>query len=77
MPVMDGLTCMRRIRALEADGTVRAHVPTIAVTANARKEQIETALAAGMDNVVCKPFRIPELVTQMEALELGRRGAEV
>lgn len=50
---MDGLTCTKKIRALEADGTIVRHVPIIAVTANARLEQIETALATGM---VCGPF---------------------
>lgn len=48
MPVMDGLTCTRKIRELEAEGTIVRHVPIIAVTANARHEQVETALSAGM-----------------------------
>lgn len=48
MPVMDGLACARRIRELQAQGTLIRHVPLIAVTANARKEQIDTSLAAGM-----------------------------
>jgi len=52
MPVMDGLTCTREIRKLEANGDVTRHVPIIAVTANARSEQIDTAMAAGM---VCPP----------------------
>lgn len=51
MPVMDGLTCARRIRELQTDGTVITHVPLIAVTANARKEQIQTSIAAGMVRV--------------------------
>lgn len=48
MPVMDGLTCARTIRDLEIDGTIVRHVPIIAVTANARLEQIESAISAGM-----------------------------
>ncbi|KAI9689825.1 MAG: hypothetical protein M1822_009707 [Bathelium mastoideum] len=48
MPVMDGLTCTRRIRELEGKGELVRHVPIIAVTANARSEQIETAMTAGM-----------------------------
>ena len=47
MPVMDGLTCVREIRRLEAQVELR-HVPVIAVTANARAEQISEARAAGM-----------------------------
>jgi CheY-like chemotaxis protein len=61
MPVMDGLTCVRSIRELQREGVVRAHVPVIAVTANVRSEQVEVALEAGMDEVISKPFRIPEL----------------
>lgn len=48
MPVMDGLTCARRIRELQREGCVVRHVPIIAVSANARLEQIDSALEAGM-----------------------------
>jgi CheY-like chemotaxis protein len=61
MPVMDGLTCVRNIRELQKQGVLRGHVPVIAVTANVRSEQVEFALKAGMDDVISKPFRIPEL----------------
>ncbi|KAL5115488.1 hypothetical protein ACEQ8H_006629 [Pleosporales sp. CAS-2024a] len=61
MPVMDGLTCVRQIRALQEQGVVNSHIPVIAVTANVRSEQVEVALKAGMDDVISKPFRIPEL----------------
>jgi CheY-like chemotaxis protein len=88
MPVMDGLTCARTIRDFEADGTIVKHVPIIAVTANARLEQIETAIAAGMvipslympspcsstnysqDDVVSKPFRMPDLIPKIDDLVL-------
>lgn len=74
MPVMDGLTCARQIRVLEEDGQITTHVPIIAVTANARMEQIESAIAAGMDGVVSKPFRIPELTPKVVEL-VGRSRA--
>jgi CheY-like chemotaxis protein len=61
MPVMDGLTCVREIRKLQKEGAVHGHVPVIAVTANVRSEQVSEALKAGMDDVISKPFRIPEL----------------
>jgi PAS domain S-box-containing protein len=48
MPVMDGMTCARRIRELEREGTINAHIPIIAVTAYARPEQIADAKAAGI-----------------------------
>jgi CheY-like chemotaxis protein len=66
MPVMNGLTCVKRIRELQKEGVITRHVPVIAVTANARSEQIATAKESGMDSVVTKPFRIPELLPEME-----------
>ena len=48
MPVMDGLQCTSKIREFEANGLLIGHVPIIAVTANARSEQIATLLEAGM-----------------------------
>jgi CheY-like chemotaxis protein len=48
MPVMDGITCVKRIRELQRIGLIRGHVPVIAVTANARKDQIMMSMNAGM-----------------------------
>lgn len=65
---MDGLHCTHQIREWETQGRLRGHVPIIAVTANARSEQVATLRAAGMDDVVSKPFRIAELVPKIEEL---------
>jgi DNA-binding response OmpR family regulator len=65
---MDGLQCTSSIREWEKDNLLRSHVPIIAVTANARSEQIATLLDAGMDDVVSKPFRIQELIPKIEEL---------
>lgn len=51
MPVMDGMTCAKRIRELEREGTIVKHIPIIAVTAYARPEQIESAKAAGIVSI--------------------------
>lgn len=67
---MDGLQCTGHIREWEKQGLLRSHIPIIAVTANARSEQIATLLAAGMDDVVSKPFRISELVPKIEELSI-------
>lgn len=48
MPVMDGLTCIRHIRQMEETGELQGHVPVVAVTANARQEQMDQAKDAGM-----------------------------
>ena len=48
MPVMDGISCTREIRRLEAAGVITRHIPIIAVTAYARAAQVENARAAGV-----------------------------
>ncbi|KAI1827797.1 histidine kinase [Xylaria intraflava] len=77
MPIMDGMTCARKIRELERDGTIVSHIPIIAVTAYARPEQIESAKTAGVDDVISKPFRIPELMPRIEKLVDKTRGLDV
>jgi CheY-like chemotaxis protein len=68
MPKMDGLTATREIRTWEHAGRLTGHIPIIAVSANARQEQRELAIKAGMDDSVAKPFRIAELVPKIERL---------
>lgn len=50
---VDGLTATRKIREYEAQGKLTGHIPIIAVTANARSEQIAAALHAGMVSRLC------------------------
>ncbi|KAK2613120.1 hypothetical protein N8I77_000049 [Diaporthe amygdali] len=71
MPRMDGLTCVREIRKKEVQGEVTKHVPVIAVTANVRDQQVATAKESGMDDVLSKPFRIPDLLKKVEGLLLA------
>ena len=66
MPIMNGLEFMRTVREMEFQGTLREHLPVIAVTANARAEQQAMALEAGMDSVVTKPFRLLELLPELK-----------
>jgi CheY-like chemotaxis protein/PAS domain-containing protein len=59
MPVMDGVESTRGIRAL---GGEAGAVPIIAVTANTLAAQVETYVAAGMDDLVAKPVDMAELL---------------
>lgn len=69
MPIMDGLTCTRNIREMEQDGKLSgSRVPIIAVSANARSEQIQEAKLAGCDDVLVKPYKILELIKVMQTL---------
>ena len=61
MPVMDGLTATREIRALEArEG--RPRTPVVMLTANALTEHVAAAHAAGADRHLAKPFDAAELI---------------
>lgn len=66
MPVMDGLTCARKIRELQSTGTITKHVPILSITANARQEQVDLMLAAGVDAVLVKPFTSQDLVSKIQ-----------
>ncbi|KAK4674046.1 hypothetical protein QC763_117090 [Podospora pseudopauciseta] len=69
MPVQDGLTCTRHIRELERKGMIKGgRIPIIAVSANARMEQILEAKEAGCDDVLVKPYRMPELLEKMRVV---------
>ncbi|KAF1931150.1 putative histidine kinase HHK11p [Didymella exigua CBS 183.55] len=74
MPIMNGLTAVAKIRELEHDGLLVGRVPVIGVTANVRQQQIETAIQAGMDDVVGKPFRVAELLARMRGIVKGIGG---
>ncbi len=60
MPLLDGFDATRRIRDLE-QRRGSAHMPIIAVTASAMADDRERCLAAGMDEVMCKPFSRDEM----------------
>lgn len=60
MPVMDGLTATRKIRAWEAE-TGQARTPIIALTAGAFAEDKQRCLDAGMDDFLTKPVALQSL----------------
>ena len=61
MPVMDGLTATREIRALEAHEG-RPRTPVVMLTANALPEHVAAARAAGADRHLAKPFDAADLI---------------
>ena len=60
MPGMDGLETTRRLRALQADGSLRPF-PIIALTAHAMAADRQASLDAGMDEHLTKPIQLDQL----------------
>ncbi|HZC15712.1 MAG TPA: ATP-binding protein [Caulobacteraceae bacterium] len=70
MPVMDGLTAARAIRALPA--AAAQSTPIIAMTANVLPEQVQKCLDAGMDDHLGKPIIPAALLTVLSRWSAGR-----
>jgi PAS domain S-box-containing protein len=74
MPVMNGWDATAAIRARE--WLTGMHLPIIAMTAHAMKEDIDRCLAAGMDGYISKPFQIDVLVKELDRVLEMRTAAE-
>ena len=66
MPIMDGYTATRKIRAL--DDPARAKLPILAMTANAFDEDRRNALESGMNGFLSKPIVIDDLVQELHKI---------
>lgn len=64
MPVMDGATALRQIRAIPD----LAQIPVIALTAHALEEERLAAFAAGFDAVISKPCLPPDLLLAVQSV---------
>lgn len=64
MPVMDGLTATRAIRALPS---AMARVPIIVLTADVMNDARDQALAAGATDFLAKPVQIAQFRTTMQS----------
>jgi len=73
MPRMDGISATRAIREM---GGRPAVTPIVALTANADPSDVQTYLAAGMQDVVEKPIKPERLAIVLSAL-LGDADEEV
>ena len=63
MPVMVGLTAIRRIR--DSERNAEMHLPILAVTADAMVGDREKCLEHGADGYLSKPFSQTELIREM------------
>ncbi|MBQ9032199.1 MAG: amino acid permease [Parasporobacterium sp.] len=73
MPVMDGYSATRAIRALEDPAL--ASVPIVAMTANAFKEDEDAAREAGMQGHIAKPLDVHKMMTVISEVLTNHRKA--
>ena len=66
MPVMDGYTATKEIRALE--NMELANIPIIAMTANAFEEDKKKAFESGMNGHIAKPIDVEVLFTTLKQI---------
>ena len=71
MPVMDGLTAARQIRAMDQSSVNT--LPILAVSANAMEQDVKESLAAGMNAHITKPFT-PDSLYGAIGLWIGAKG---
>jgi len=65
MPVMDGLTATRHIRAAEASGKMAGRRPIVAMTAAVLSDVAKDCRDSGMDDFLPKPFQRQEMATML------------
>ncbi len=64
MPVMDGLGLLKKVRT---DPDMK-HLPVLMVTAEAEKDKVVTAIQAGVNNYIVKPFTADVLQDKMNKI---------
>lgn len=62
MPVMDGLTCCRKLK----EDPATQSIPVIMVTTKGEQSQIDEGFSAGCDDYVTKPIRKIELLAKIK-----------
>ena len=74
MPELDGFQVIEVLRRREQ--TAGGHLPVVALTAHAMKEDRERCLQAGMDDYLSKPIRSAELFAVIDRVLAGRPASE-
>jgi CheY-like chemotaxis protein len=76
MPEMDGFEAVRRIREIER--RTGGHIPIIAMTAHAGRDDRKTCLEAGMDDYIAKPIDRTTLINILAScVSMHRTGERV
>ncbi len=68
LPIMDGLTLLKKLRAKKVS------VPVLMLTARGTMEDKVKGLDTGADDYLVKPFEFPELISRLKAIIRRSRG---
>ena len=66
MPVMDGMECARKVRALSDEK--KSKIPIVAITGNAKNYTMDDFKAAGIDEYLPKPLNFDTLVNTVNKI---------
>ncbi len=66
MPVMDGMECAQKVRAL--GDKKKASIPIIAITGNAKNYSVDDFKAVGIDEYLPKPLNFDNLVNTVNRI---------
>lgn len=66
MPVMDGMECARRVRALPDKS--KAGIPIVAITGNAKNYSMSDFHQAGINDYLPKPLDFDRMVSMLKEL---------
>lgn len=66
MPIMDGMECIKSIRALKDEKLSK--IPVIAITGNARNYTKQDFDDAGFNEMLAKPLNFDQLVSTVKSL---------
>jgi CheY-like chemotaxis protein len=66
MPIMDGMECARRVRALP--DAKKANIPIVAITGNAKNYSMDDFKKAGITDYLQKPLDFDKLVSIVKEL---------
>lgn len=66
MPVMDGMECVKAVRALK--DAKKAQIPVVAITGNAKNYTPEDFTSAGFNDALMKPLNFDRLVDVVKGL---------
>ena len=75
MPVLNGYDAARQIRQMPNEQ--KAHIPILAMTANAFDDDRRKALEAGMDGFITKPIEVDKMMQTIKNQKVRKQNERI